>query len=142
MYSVQKQGKSVNTTAEKIENKNKFWKLSQWLQKLQEQFLCIPPKVCNAVDKIMEPFKRKSHQHVYIPAKPQKWAFNVWGHAGQSGFLYDVCQGAKNPDREKSNVGVIGDVVPKLTSTLPAGKNHNYFTFHISSTRGTPKNRN
>ena len=59
----------------------------------------------------------------------------MWGRAGQSGFLYDfdVCQGAENPLKEKSDVGITGDVVLKMTSTLPAGKNHkvfadNYFT--------------
>ncbi|XP_039666277.1 piggyBac transposable element-derived protein 3 [Perca fluviatilis] len=83
----------------------------------------------------MVPFKGKSHLRVYMPTKPHKWGFKMWGRAGQSGFLYDfdVCQGAENPDREKSDVGVTGEVVLKMTSTLPAGKNHkvfadNYFT--------------
>ncbi len=59
----------------------------------------------------------------------------MWGRAGQSGFLYDldVCQGPADPEKERSHVGVSGDVVLKLTSTLPAGKKHevfadNYFT--------------
>lgn len=59
-----------------------------------------------------------------MPAKPHKWVFKMLGRAGQSGFLYDfdVCQGAQNPDREKSEVGVTGEVVLKMTSTLPVGK--------------------
>lgn len=62
----------------------------------------------------------------YVPAKPHKWGFKMWG---QRGFLYDfdVCQGAQNPDREKSEVGVTGEVVLKMTSTLPAEKNHKVF---------------
>uniref|UniRef100_A0A3B4UI05 PiggyBac transposable element-derived protein domain-containing protein n=1 Tax=Seriola dumerili TaxID=41447 RepID=A0A3B4UI05_SERDU len=115
--------------------KDKLWKLRPWLQKLQEQFLCIPPEECHAVDEMMVPFKGKSHLCVYMPAKPHKWGFKIWASAGQSGFLYDfdVCQGAENPDKEKSDVGVTGDVVLKMTSTLPTGKNHkvfadNYFT--------------
>lgn len=70
-----------------------------------------------------------------MPAKPHKWGFKMWGRAGQSGYLYDfdVCQGPENPDKERSDVGVTGDVVLKMTSTLPAGRNHkvfadNYFT--------------
>uniref|UniRef100_A0A3Q3E559 PiggyBac transposable element-derived protein domain-containing protein n=1 Tax=Labrus bergylta TaxID=56723 RepID=A0A3Q3E559_9LABR len=193
LYSVQKEGKSVNTTAKEIEQvlgmyihmglvqmssvraywemetrlpavchvmsrdrflklltvihfqdnlsvsddakKDKLWKLRPWLQKLGEQFLCIPPEESHAVDEIMVPFKGKSHLRVYMPAKPHKWGFKMWGRAGQSGFLYDfdICQGAENPDREKSEVGVTGEAVLKMTSTLPAGKNHkvfadNYFT--------------
>lgn len=193
LYSVQKEGKSVNTTAKEIEKvlgmymhmglvqmscvraywemetklpavcdvmsrdrflklltlihfqdnfsvsddakKDKLWKLRPWLQNLREQFLCIPPEECHAVDEIMVPFKGKSHLRVYMPAKPHKWGFKMWGRAGQSGFLYDfdVCQGAEHQDREKSEVGVTGEVVLKMTSTLPAGKNHkvfadNYFT--------------
>uniref|UniRef100_A0A3Q3LI23 PiggyBac transposable element-derived protein domain-containing protein n=1 Tax=Labrus bergylta TaxID=56723 RepID=A0A3Q3LI23_9LABR len=179
LYSVQKEGKSVNTTAKEIEQvlgmyihmglvqmssvraywemetrlpavlihfqdnlsvsddakKDKLWKLRPWLQKLREQFLYIPPEESHAVDEIMVPFKGKSHLRVYMPAKPHKWGFKMWGRAGQSGFLYDfdICQGAENPDREKSEVGVTGEAVLKMTSTLPAGKNHkvfadNYFT--------------
>uniref|UniRef100_A0A8P4FX73 PiggyBac transposable element-derived protein domain-containing protein n=1 Tax=Dicentrarchus labrax TaxID=13489 RepID=A0A8P4FX73_DICLA len=115
--------------------KDKLWKLRPWLQKLREQFLCIPPEECHVVDEIMVPFKGKSHLRVYMPAKPHKWGFKMWGRAGQSGFLYDfdICQGAENPDQVKSDVGATGHVVLKLTSTLPAGKNHkvfadNYFT--------------
>lgn len=60
-----------------------------------------------------------------MPAKPHKWGVKMWGDSGQSGFLYDfdVCQGAENPDKEKSKVGVTEEVVLKMTSTLPAGKN-------------------
>lgn len=53
----------------------------------------------------------------------------MWGLAGQSGFLYDfdVCQGPADPEKERSDVGVSGDDVLKLTSTLPGGKNHKVF---------------
>ena len=54
---------------------------------------------------------------MYMPGKPHKWGFKMWGRAEQSGFLYDfdVCQGAANPDRERSEVGVSGDVVQRHT---------------------------
>uniref|UniRef100_A0A8C6UI16 PiggyBac transposable element-derived protein domain-containing protein n=1 Tax=Neogobius melanostomus TaxID=47308 RepID=A0A8C6UI16_9GOBI len=72
---------------------------------------------------------RKSNLRCYMPGKPHKWGFKMWGRAGQSGYLYDfdVCQGRENPDKEKSDVGATGDVVLKMTSTLPAGKNHKVF---------------
>lgn len=109
--------------------KDKVWKLRPWLEKLRQRFLCVPPEECHAVDEIMVPFKGKSHLRCYMPGKPHKWGFKMWGRAGQSGYLYDfdVCQGRENPDKEKSDVGATGDVVLKMTSTLPAGKNHKVF---------------
>lgn len=109
--------------------KDKVWKLRPWLEKLRQRFLCVPPEECHAVDKIMVPFKGKSHLLCYMPGKTRKWGFKMWGRAGQSGYLYDfdVCQGGENPDKEKSDVGATGDVVLKMTSTLPAGKNHKVF---------------
>uniref|UniRef100_A0A3Q1JQK9 PiggyBac transposable element-derived protein domain-containing protein n=1 Tax=Anabas testudineus TaxID=64144 RepID=A0A3Q1JQK9_ANATE len=115
--------------------KDKLWKLRSWLEQLRQRFLSIPPEECHAVDEIMVPFKGKSQLRCYMPGKPHRWGFKMWGRAGQSGYLYDfdVCQGAEHPDKEKSDVGASGDVVLKMTSTLPAGKNHkvfadNYFT--------------
>ncbi|CAL9686005.1 unnamed protein product [Knipowitschia caucasica] len=115
--------------------KDKLWKLRPWLTKLRAQCLSVPPEECHAVDEIMVPFKGKSYLRVYMPGKPHKWGFKMWGRAGQSGYLYDfdVCQGAVDPHKVKSDVGASGDVVLKMTSTLPAGKNHkvfadNYFT--------------
>lgn len=92
----------------------------------------------------MVPFKGKSHLRVYMPAKPHKWGFKMWGRAGQSGFLYDfdVCQGAEHQDREKSEVGVTGEVVLKMTSTLPAGKKSQGLhrqLLYISSPGAAPK---
>lgn len=66
----------------------------------------------------MVPFKGKPQLRA---CKTSQMGFQ---DVGKSGFLYDfdVCQGAQNPDREKSEVGVTGEVVMKMTSTLPAGK--------------------
>lgn len=105
--------------------KDKLWKLRPWLQKLHEKCLSIPPEECHTVDEIMMPFKGKSQLRVYMPAKPHKWGFKMWGRAGQSGFLYDfdIFQGAENPeqaenpDQAKSDVGATGKVVLKMTST-------------------------
>uniref|UniRef100_A0A087XB13 PiggyBac transposable element-derived protein domain-containing protein n=1 Tax=Poecilia formosa TaxID=48698 RepID=A0A087XB13_POEFO len=108
---------------------DKVWKLRPWLEKLRQRFLSIPPEECHAVDEIMVPFKGKSHLRCYMPGKPHKWGFKMWGRGGQSGYLYDfdVCQGGGNLGQEKSDVGATGDVVLKMTSTLPAGKNHKVF---------------
>ncbi|XP_036963569.1 piggyBac transposable element-derived protein 3-like [Acanthopagrus latus] len=118
--------------------KDKIWKVRPWLEKLRQQCLQIHPEENHAVDEIIVPFKGKSQLKVYMPGKPHKWGFKMWGRAGQSGFLYDfdICQGPADPKKEKSDVGVSGDVVLKLTSTLRAGKNYkvfadNYFTNYL-----------
>lgn len=107
--------------------RDKVWKLRPWLEKLRQRFLCVPPEECHAVDQIIVPFKGKSHLRCYMPGKPHKWGFRMWGRIGQSGYLYDfdVCQGGENSDKEKSDVA--GDVVLKMTSTLPPGRNHKVF---------------
>lgn len=109
--------------------KDKMWKLRPWLEKLRQRFLCVPPEECHTVDEIVVPFKGKSHLRCYMAGKAHKWGFKMWGRAGKSGYLYDfdVCQGGENPNEEKSDVGATGDVVLKMTSTLPAGKNHKVF---------------
>uniref|UniRef100_A0A3B3YNV3 PiggyBac transposable element-derived protein domain-containing protein n=1 Tax=Poecilia mexicana TaxID=48701 RepID=A0A3B3YNV3_9TELE len=119
LYSVQKNGKSVNTNAQEIEQllgmymhmglvppmihfqnnlnvsedakQDKVWKLRPWLEKLRQRFLCIPPEECHAVDEIMVPFKGKSHQRCYMPGKPHKWGFKMWGRGGQSGYMSLMC---------------------------------------------------
>lgn len=84
-----------------------------------------------AVDEAMVSFKNKSYLRVHMPSKPHKWGFKMWAHAGQSGFLYDF--DAENLKKQKSDVGVSGDVVLKMTTIPPAGQSHkvfadNYFT--------------
>lgn len=47
--------------------------------------------------------------------------------SGGTFYEFAVCQGAENPDKEKSDVGISGNVVLKLTSTLPAEQNRKIF---------------
>lgn len=60
--------------------------------------------------------------------------FKKWGLKKKGVFLYDldVCQGATDPDKERSEVGVSGDVL-KLTLTIPTRKNHKIFTDYFTS---------
>lgn len=99
--------------------KVKLWKLRLWTK------MAYLLKECHAVDKIMVLFTGKSQLRIYMPAKPYKWGYKMWGCAGQSGFLddFDICQGAENPDQANSDVGATGKIVLKIASTLPGGKN-------------------
>lgn len=99
---------------------------------MRNRFLEIPPEENHAVDEIMVSFKGKSSLKQYIRDKPNLWGFKLWGRAGASGILYDfdVYQGSS--EKAANSIGVGGDVVLKLCSTLEP-RNYkifadNYFT--------------
>ena len=56
--------------------------------------------------------------------KPHKWGFKIWGRNGISDILYnfDIYQGRSN--NCETQFGVSGDIVDKLTSTLPENENY------------------
>ena len=112
----------------------KLWKLKPWLSSSRENFLKVSPEEFQSIDEIMVPFKGKSSLRQYMPAKPHKWGFKLWGRSGVSAFLYDfsVYEG-KAQEQEISQCGVGGDIVLKLTKTLPKNAGFeifadNYFT--------------
>ena len=70
----------------------------------------------------------------YLPKKPHKWGFKLWGRSGISGFLYDfdIYQG-KLKSISDTSLGISADVIVNLTSSLPVKHNFkvfadNYFT--------------
>ncbi len=81
------------------------------------------------VDEMMVVFKGRSLLKQYMPTKPHKWRFKIWGRSGISGFLYDfdVYQGRKQGDSKPFEYGMGGDVVMSLTSTLPPNRNFKVF---------------
>ena len=88
-----------------------------------------------SVDEIMVAFKGKSLLRQFLPAKPHKWGFKLWGRCGVSGFMYDfdLYQGKEPTERNASEFGMSGNVVLKLVSTLAPNRNFkisadNYFT--------------
>ena len=49
---------------------------------------CVPWSVF--VDKKLVPFSGRSHLRQFLPSKPHKMGFNVWGRSGVSGFLREL----------------------------------------------------
>ncbi|XP_033973808.1 piggyBac transposable element-derived protein 3-like [Trematomus bernacchii] len=118
-----------NLTVSEMEKKDKLWKLRPWLDTFREKCLQVVPEEHNSVDEMMIPFKGK-----FSSIKPHPWGFKVWVRTGVSGMIcdFDVYQGSDGI-RAKSELGLSGDVVMKLASTLPEGQNYkvyadNYFT--------------
>lgn len=53
----------------------------------------------------MVPFKPKYRLEIYIPAKPLKWQFKMWGYVGQSHLLYTFQKSsARSNDGASSNI--------------------------------------
>ena len=113
---------------------DRLWKLRPWLNDLRQTFLMVSPEEFQAVDEIMVSFKGKSLLRQYMPNKPHKWGFKLWGRCGVSGYLYDfdVYQ-EKKESGATSTYGVSGDVVLKMASTLPRGHNFKLFADNFFS---------
>ena len=115
-------------------NKDRMWKLRPWLNGLKQSMAKIQPERHDSVDEIMVPFKGRSVLKQYIRGKPHPWGIKLWGRAGASGMLYDfeVYQGSIT-EKGTDSIGVGGDVVIRMISGLPSGKNYlifadNFFT--------------
>ncbi|XP_071083709.1 piggyBac transposable element-derived protein 3-like [Haliotis cracherodii] len=108
-------------------------KLRPWLEALKERCKEIPQEEHSAVDEVMIPFKGKSSVKQYMRNKPHKWGFKMWGRAGASGILYqfEVYQGAAVNVTERSPLGMTGEVVIRMTSTIPEGLNYKVFADNL-----------
>jgi hypothetical protein len=73
----------------------------------------------------------------YLPKKPHKWGIKVWASCGVSGIVYDfqIYTGSgSGSDNDDPNLGVGGNVVRHLTSSLPENVGHKeYFDNYFSS---------
>ena len=96
----------------------------------------IPQEEKHSIDEQIIPTKCRSGLRQYIPKKPHKWGIKVWARCGVSGIVYDfdVYKGANNKDAENHSLGVGGNVVANLCSTLPEKVgNKVYFDNYFSS---------
>ena len=86
------------------EKKDRLWKLRPWLDAMRQNFLQIPPKECQSIDEIIIPFKGRSGLKVYMPKKPHKWGFKLWGRSDSDGFMYDFDVYQPVPDDQASEL--------------------------------------
>lgn len=116
---------------------DRIWKLRPWITSLQKNFRAVSSDEFQCVDEIMIAFKGRSLVKQYLPKKPKKWGFKLWGRCTSSGFLHDfeVYQG-KGTGLEGNQVpecGLGGNVVLQLSESLPRNQHYkifadNYFT--------------
>lgn len=124
------QNEATATEAEKLD---KLWKLRKWCTALRDNFLQIPPYENQSVDEIIVPFKGRSALRVYMPKKPHKWGFKLWGRSSSNGFIHDFDIYQPAIGNVQSDLSRSSAVVDHMASHLPAGMNYklfadNYFT--------------
>ena len=120
-----------NLTVSDDDKKDKLWKIRPFLTEMRENCLSLTPDEHCAVDEMMCKYRGTTSQvRQYIKGKPHLWGFKIWGRAGPSGILYDfdVYQGGSG---ERTALGQGGDVIMKLTSTLPEHKNHKIYADNL-----------
>ncbi|XP_055005274.1 piggyBac transposable element-derived protein 3-like [Boleophthalmus pectinirostris] len=125
-----------NLTVTDEQKQDKLWKIRPWLESFREKCLQIVPEEHNSIDEMMIPFKgRFSGIRQYMRGKPHPWGFKIWARTGISGMLcdFDVYQGSVQGKPARSELGISGDTVMRLASTLPTGQNYkvyadNFFT--------------
>lgn len=119
---------NLNVTQE-TKDSDRVWKVRPWISGLRDNFLKVSPEEFHSVDEIMIAFKGRSLLRQYLPNKPNKWGFKLWGRSGYSGFLYDfdVYQGKETKSSRTSTYGVGASVVINMTSSLPSGHNFKVF---------------
>lgn len=115
---------------------DKLWKIRPWLVAFRNNCLQIVPEESNSVDEMMIPFKGMfSGIRQYMRGKPHPWGFKLWARTGISGILcdFDVYQGRAAIVGQRSDMGLSGDVVVSLCSTLPVNKNYKVYADNFFS---------
>lgn len=110
---------------------DKLFKIRPLLEKIRERLLLVPKEEHLVVDEQIIPTKCRHQLKQYNPAKPHKWGFKNFVLSGVSGFSYDfdIFAGAQSDTFPEgaSNIGVSGNVVTRLATTIPKGQNHKIF---------------
>ena len=117
---------------------DKLFKVRPVIESVQGKCGQVPQEEKHSIDEQIIPTKCRSPLRQYIPKKPHKWGIKVWARCGVSGMVYDfeVYTGASpkgNQDELGQNLGVGGNVVARLSSSLPINVGYklyfdNYFT--------------
>ena len=115
---------------DQAKREDKLWKIRPWLNAMRKQCLEIVPEEHSSVDEMMCQYRGiRSPIRQYIKCQPPPWGFKMWARANSSGLLsdFDVYQGG---DGTRTELGQGGDVVAKLTSTLPK---HQYYKVYADN---------
>ena len=89
----------------------------------------LPQEENHSVDEQIIPTKTRTSLKQYLPNKPNKWGIKVWARCGVSGILYnfEVYTGKTTKAEAKPELLMGGNVVCRLTQSLPKNVNHKVF---------------
>ncbi|KAG5875212.1 hypothetical protein JTB14_021116 [Gonioctena quinquepunctata] len=101
---------------------------------IRQRLLLVPKEEFLAVDEQIIPTKCRNQLKQYNPAKPHKWGYKNQVLSGASGFSYDFDifageQSNTSPDGAL-DLRVSGNVVTRLTGTVPKNMNHKIFFYN------------
>ena len=113
------------------QKKDRVWKLRPWIENVRTNIQSVSGSEQQSVVEIMVAFKGRSILKQYIPAKPKKWGFKLWGRCSSTGFLhdFDVYQG-RGTGIDGDNMeacGLGGSVVLQLCQSISSGHNYKIF---------------
>lgn len=103
------------------EGYDKLFKVRPLIDALKKNFLKVEPHICQSIDEIMIPSKASSPLRQFNRNKPHRFGIKVEGRAGADGILHDFQIYSGKSDKDPTGPwGVSGDVVVKLSDSLPA----------------------
>ena len=81
------------------------------------------------MDEQIIPTKSRTSLKQYLPNKPNKWGIKVWARCRVSGIVYDfeVYTGRSNKAEALPDLLMAGNIVYRLTRTLPRNVSHKLF---------------
>ena len=108
---------------------DKLFKVRPVLDSVRAKCQQVPQEENHSVDEQIIPTKTRTSLKQYLPNKPNKWGIKVWARCGVSGILYDfeVYTGKTTKAEAKPELLMGGNVVCRLTQSLPKKVNHKVF---------------
>ena len=125
-----------NTALEKDHpDHDKLFKVRPVIESVLSKCKEIPQEETHSIDEQIIPTKGRTGLRQYMPNKPNKWGIKVWARCGVSGLVYDfeIYTGRSNKVENYPELLMGGNVVHRLTRSLPSNVNHkiyfdNFFT--------------
>ena len=108
---------------------DKLFKVRPIINSLVEKCRQVPQEEYHSVDEQIIRTKSRTSLKQYLPNKPNKWGIKVWARCGVSGMVYDfeIYTGRSSKAEAQPALLMGGNVVYRLTQTLPRNVNHKVF---------------
>lgn len=108
---------------------DKLFKVRPILDSVRVKCQQLPQEENHSVDEQIIPTKTCTSLKQYLPNKSNKWGIKVWARRRVSGILYDFEEytGKTTKAEAKPELLMGGNVVCRLTQSLPKNVNHKVF---------------